>query len=673
MAAPAAARKKVDTLRRQIEHHNSLYYVLDTPEISDAEYDRLLRELQTLEGEYPDLVTPDSPTQRVGAAPVVAFGQVTHSVPMTSLDNAFNAEEAREWDQRVRNGLDAEGEVRYVTEPKFDGTSVSLRYEDGLLVRAGTRGDGSIGEDVTVNVRTVRSVPLKLRGTGWPQLLEVRGEIVIPVKAFERMNAEQTSKGGKIFANPRNAAAGSLRQLDPRMTAARPLAFFPWGLGASSAPVAQSYSEIVARLRDWGFRITEFFSVQTGIDACLKYYADLHARRARLPFEIDGVVYKVDDLAARVSLGFTARFPRWAIAHKLPAQEETTVVEDIMPSVGRTGVITPIAVLRAVRVGGVTVTYATLHNQDEVQRKDVRIGDTVIVRRAGDVIPEVVGVVAAKRPQGARPWEMPQRCPVCDSHVIREEGEAAHRCMGGLVCSAQRMGALLHFASRRAMDIEGLGNKLVEQLVEKKLVESPVDLYNLTEPQLMELERMGEKSAQKLLERIEKSKQATLPRFLHALGIPQVGEATAEVLADHFGSLNAVMTATVEQLESAPNIGPNMAEDIHAFFAEERNQQVIHQLIDQARVVLAAVERREAATPFVGKTVVLTGTLESMTRDEAKKRLKSLGAKVTETISKKTSFLVAGAEAGSKLTKAQKLGVPVLDEAALLQMLNAAG
>jgi DNA ligase (NAD+) len=463
---------------------------------------------------------------------------------MTSMDNAFDDEEAREWDQRARKGLETEGDVAYTAEPKFDGTSVSLRYEHGVLMQAGTRGDGSTGEDVTANVRTIKTVPLRLQGKDWPKVVEVRGEVVIPKKDFERLNAEQLKQGAKIFANPRNAAAGSLRQLDPRVTAARPLSFFPWGLGEVSEPVARRYSEVSKHLGEWGFRITEFFRVVHGPDECLKYYQEILAKRDKLPFEIDGVVYKVDDLRARDQLGYTARAPRWAIAHKLPAQEETTVVEDIMASVGRTGVITPVAVLRPVQVSGVTVTHATLHNQDEIERKDVRVGDTVIVRRAGDVIPEVVGVIKDKRPRGARKWHTPDKCPVCGSQVIREEEEAAHRCMGGLVCSAQRMGAILHFASRHAMDIEGLGDKLVQQLVDKDMVKTVADIYRLKKGELADLERMGEKSAQNLLEQIEKSKNTTLARFLHALGIPQVGEATAQLLADQFGSLDDILTLT---------------------------------------------------------------------------------------------------------------------------------
>jgi DNA ligase (NAD+) len=523
--------RRAEKLRNEINYHNYRYYVLDSPVISDAEYDRLLRELQALEAAHPELIRPDSPTQRVGAQPLPEFGEVRHAIPMTSIDNAFTEEEVSDWDRRVRQGLGVTQEMIYTAEPKFDGASVSLRYEEGVLVQAGTRGDGTTGEDVTANVRTIKTVPLRLQGKGWPRILEVRGEVVIPKKEFERLNAEQARRGDKIFANPRNAAAGSLRQLDPRVTASRPLAFFSWGLGEVSEPIAGRYSEVVPRLKEWGFRTTEFFETVRGPQGCLAYYRRIAEQRDRLPFEVDGVVYKVDDLAARERLGFTARAPRWALAHKFPAHEETTLVEDIIASVGRTGVITPVAKLRPVQVGGVTVTHATLHNEDEVRRKDVRIGDTVIVRRAGDVIPEIVAVVKEKRPHGARPWTMPKTCPRCGSQVLRAAGEVAHRCMGGLYCPAQVEGALLHFASRRAMDIEGLGEKLVEQLVAKGLVKTVADLYRLREADLVALERMGEKSARKLLDNIEKSKNVTLARFLYALGIPQVGEATADLLA----------------------------------------------------------------------------------------------------------------------------------------------
>jgi len=669
MSAPASLRKRAEALRRELNHHNYLYYVLDQPVISDAQYDKLLRELQELERAHPELIQPDSPTQRVGAKPSEEFGEVRHAIPMTSMDNAFSDEEVGEWDQRVRKGLEADGEIAYTAEPKFDGTSVSLRYENGVLTQAGTRGDGTTGEDVTVNLRTIRTVPLHLQGKGWPKVVEVRGEVVIPKKDFERLNAEQLKQGGKLFANPRNAAAGSLRQLDPRITASRPLSFLPWGLGETSEPVARRYSEVVKHLKDWGFRVTEFFRVVQGTEECLKYHQEILAKRDKLPFEIDGVVYKVDDLAARDRLGFTARAPRWAVAHKFPAHEENTVVEDIMASVGRTGVITPVAVLRPVQVSGVTVTHATLHNQDEVERKDVRVGDTVVVRRAGDVIPEVVAVIKEKRPRGTKPWHMPKKCPVCGSEVIREEEAAAHRCMGGLVCSAQRMGALLHFASRHAMDIEGLGDKLVQQLVDKGLVKTVADLYKLKQDVLADLERMAEKSAQNLLEQIEKSKDTTLARFLNALGIPQVGEATAQLLADHFGAIDDILDAERETLEQIHGIGPAMAEDIYEFFHEKHNREVIRALI-KAGIRWPKPTRVKKDSALAGKTFVLTGGLSSMSRDEARRKLQELGAKVTDSVSKKTDYVIVGEEPGSKADKAKALGITMLDEKAFLKLIG---
>ncbi len=666
-------KKRVDELRAEINDHNYRYYVLDAPVISDAQYDKLLRELQQLEQQHPNLITPDSPTQRVGAAPAEEFGEVRHRLPMTSMDNAFDEAEAREWDVRVRKGLGTDTAVQYTAEPKFDGTSISLRYEEGVLVQAGTRGDGSTGEDVTQNVRTIRTVPLKLHGKGWPKVLEVRGEIVIPKKAFEKLNAEQLKQGGKVFANPRNAAAGSLRQLDQRITATRPLSFFLWGLGEiSGGQMPGHYSGVVGKLHDWGFRVTDLFRTLSGVDACLAYYAEIGARREKIPFEIDGVVYKVDGFAARERLGFTARAPRWAVAHKFPAQEETTVVEGILASVGRTGVITPVAVLRPVHVSGVTVTNATLHNQDELERKDVRIGDTVIVRRAGDVIPEVVAVIPEKRPKNARKWHMPKKCPQCGSEVVREEGESAHRCIGGLYCPAQRMGALLHFASRRAMDIEGLGDKLAELLVTSGMAETVADLYKLKDKQqaLVDLERMGEKSAQNLIDQIEKSKRAILPRLLYALGIPQVGEATALALARHFGSLDAVMDADTEMLEEVSGIGPNVAEEIHSFFNDAHNREVIEAL-HEAKVRPPIFEIRRKAQPLAGKTFVLTGALAGMSRDEAREKLIELGAKVAGSVSAKTDYVVVGEEPGSKADKAKDLGVPILSEKEFLKLIAA--
>lgn len=671
MSERDAAAERIAALREQINEANHRYYVLDAPTISDAEYDRLLRELIQLESRHPDLITPDSPTQRVGAEPLAAFGAVKHAAPMTSIDNAFTEDDVRDWDARVRKGLAAGGEIAYTAEPKFDGVSLSLQYEDGILRRAGTRGDGYTGEDITANARTIKAVPLKLHGRGWPQRVEVRGEVVMPKNDFARLNDEQLKRGEKIFANPRNAAAGSLRQLDPRITAGRPLMFLPWGVGDASALIAPRYSEVAVRLRAWGFRISEYFEVAQGAEGCLAYYRRVLGRREQLPFEIDGVVYKVDELAARERLGFTARAPRWAVAHKLPAQEENTVVEAILPSVGRTGVITPIAVLKPVRVGGVTVTHATLHNEDELRRKDVRVGDTVIVRRAGDVIPEVVGVVKEKRPRGTRLWHMPKTCPVCGSRVLRESEAAAHRCRGGLICPAQRTGAILHFAARSAMDIEGLGDKLVEQLVQRELVKTAADVYRLKKKDLAALDRMGEKSAQNLLDRIENSKDTTLARFLYALGIPQVGEATAAQLAEHFGDLENLLDATREDIDAVPNVGASMAEDIHAFFHERHNRAVVKRLRAAGVRWSKAVRRSSAGSPLVGKNFVLTGTLDSMSREQAKEKLQALGAKVSGSVSKKTDYVVVGEAPGSKAGKAKELGVPTIDETQFLQLIRA--
>jgi DNA ligase (NAD+) len=668
MTAPQDAQARAAELRRTIEFHNHRYYVLDQPIISDAEYDRLLRELQELEARYPVLQTPDSPTQRVGAAPRPGFGEVRHRIPMLSLDNASTEEEVLEFDRRIRERLGVDA-VHYVAEPKLDGLSVSLRYEGGVLVSAGTRGDGTTGEDVTANLRTVRTVPLQLHGDGWPQVLEVRGEVVIRTADFRRLNDERLERGEAVFANPRNAAAGSVRQLDPRITRRRPLSFFPWGLGETSAAVAGHHSGVMARLAEWGFLINEDVHVERGIQGCLGFHRTIGERRAELPFEIDGIVYKVDELAARERLGFTARAPRWAIAHKFPAQEATTTVIDLLASVGRTGVLTPVTILEPVRVGGVTVSRATLHNQDEVQRKDVRKGDTVIVRRAGDVIPEIVGVIPERRPAHARRWHMPRTCPQCGSEVLRLPNEAAHRCMGGLYCPAQRMGAILHFASRHALDINGLGEKLVRQLVDTGLVRSVDDLYRIGTQDLLGLERMGEKSAENLLQELQNSRRTTLPRFLHALGISQVGETTAKQLARHFGQLAPIMDASEEELQQIPDVGPVVAQSIRHFFAQPHNRAIVHGLLEAG--VHWPEERRAAAAvgPLAGKTFVLTGTLQDLTREEAKARIEALGGRVSGSVSGKTDYVVAGVEPGSKLQRAQQLGVPTLDERAFLELL----
>ncbi|PWG63498.1 NAD-dependent DNA ligase LigA [Sediminicurvatus halobius] len=655
-------------LREAIEYHNHRYYVLDDPAISDADYDALLRELQAIEAEHPELVTPDSPTQRVGSAPLESFGEAPHEQPMLSLDNAFDEDELAEFDRRVREGLGRDA-VDYVAEPKLDGLSVNLRYEHGRLVRAGTRGDGRVGEDISANIRTIRSVPLRLLTREPPALVEVRGEVVIRRRDFQRLNAEREQRGERPFANPRNAAAGSLRQLDPRITARRPLTLFTFGVGACSAPLGETHTQVLRHLGEWGFPVNERVEAVRGLEGCLDYHRRLLADRDRLDYEVDGAVFKVDDLAAREELGFTARAPRWAIAHKLPAREATTVVERILPSVGRTGVITPVAALEPVAVGGVTVSRATLHNLDEVHRKDVREGDTVMVRRAGDVIPEVVSVVTEKRPAGAEAWQMPSVCPVCGSEVVRLDDEAAHRCMGGLYCPAQRMGAILHFVSRRAMDIDGLGEKLVQQLVDSERVRTVVDLYHLTRSDLLGLERMGEKSAGNLLAAIEHSKRTTLPRLIYALGISQVGEVTAQALAEHFGDLDPLMAADEAALTEVPDVGPVVAQSVARFFAQPHNREVIDGL-RAAGVSWEPLAGRAGSGPLSGRTFVLTGTLEGYTRDKAKARIEALGGRVTSSVSKKTDYVVAGADPGSKRDKAERLGVEILDEAAFRRLID---
>jgi DNA ligase (NAD+) len=665
-----ATRERVTQLREEINRHNYLYYVLDRPEIPDAEYDRLLRELETLEERHPELITPDSPTQRVGAKPLKKFGEVRHDVPMLSLANAFSEQEVLDFDRRVRERLHIDG-IEYSAEPKLDGLAVSLLYENGLFTQGATRGDGVTGEDVTQNIRTITAVPLKLYGKGYPKLLEVRGEVYLSKQAFAEINAKALAQGEKIFVNPRNAAAGSLRQLDPRITASRPLAFFCYGVGkVEGGALPEQHSGILARLREWGLPVPHEQRVVQGVQGCLDYYRDLAARRHRLPFEIDGVVYKVNSLAQQESLGFVSRAPRWAVAHKFPAQEELTEVLGIDAQVGRTGALTPVARLKPVFVGGVTVTNATLHNQDEIDRKDIRVGDTVIVRRAGDVIPEVVSVIKERRPLGTRPYHLPKHCPVCGADVVRAEGEAIARCSGGLFCPAQRKEAILHFASRRAMDIEGLGDKLVDQLVERKLVENPADLYTLTPQQLAGLERMGEKSAANVYAALQNSKQTTLPRFLYALGIREVGEATALALAHHFGDLDAIMHADAETLQDVPDVGPVVAAHVEAFFRQSHNREIIAKLRAAGINWPAIKPDHRTRKPLQGKTFVLTGTLETMTREEAKEKLQALGAKVSGSVSAKTGYVVAGAEPGSKLDKANQLGITVLDEKGLLNLLN---
>jgi DNA ligase (NAD+) len=660
----------VRELREQIEYHDHRYHVLDDPQIPDADYDRLVRELRALEAAHPELGSPASPTQRIGAAPLREFATVVHAVPMLSLDNAFADQDVLDFDRRARERLDVEA-LEYSVEPKLDGLALSVRYEHGHLVQAATRGDGMRGEDVTANVRTIRSVPLRLRGAA-PPLLEVRGEAYMTRAAFAALNRRQAERGDKVFVNPRNAAAGSLRQLDARVTAERSLEVFFYGLGAVEGWNAPArHSELLAALRELGLRVCPEARTARGVEGCLEYYRELGARRPTLPYEIDGVVYKVDRLAWQRDLGFVARAPRWAIAHKFPAEEALTVVRAIEFQVGRTGALTPVARLEPVFVGGVTVSNVTLHNIDELGRKDVRVGDTVVVRRAGDVIPEVVRVLPERRPDGAAPVELPSRCPVCDSPVERDEGEAVARCSGGLICPAQRVEALRHFASRRALDIEGLGEKLVGQLVEAGLAESPDQLFDLTAERLAGLERMGEKSATSLVAALENSKQTTLARFLYALGIRDVGEATALALAEHFGDLDALAAATPEEVEQVRDVGPVVAGHLQAFFADPRNRAVLARLRAHGVRWPAAGRTRSAASgPLAGQTLVITGTLGSMSRDEARAAARSAGATVTDSVSGKTTLLVAGAEAGSKLRKATELGVRVIDEAGFLAMLG---
>ncbi len=671
MTAPRQAAKRARELREQLEFHNYRYYVLDDPEISDAQYDALMLELRGLERAYPGLVDPDSPTQRVGGQPARVFRAVVHAVPMLSLENSFTEQDILDFDRRARERLDV-GQIVYSAEPKLDGLAVTLRYEAGRLVQAATRGDGMRGEDVTANVRAIRAVPVQLRGKRWPAVLEARGEVFMLRKSFEALNRRAGERGEKTFANPRNAAAGSLRQLDPSITAERTLDIFFYGVGAIDGwKVPARHSELLAALREFGLRTCPEIEVVEGAAGCLEYYARIGAKRNGLPYDIDGVVYKVDRLDWQRDLGFVARAPRWAAAHKFPAQEETTVVEDVAFYVGRTGALTPVAHVKPVFVGGVTVSNVTLHNMDEVARKDVRVGDTVIVRRAGDVIPELVRVIPERRPRGARVVELPAQCPVCSSHVDRSEGEAVARCSGGLVCPAQRLGALLHFASRRAMDIDGLGERLIGQLIESGRVTTPADLYTLTADELAALDRMGQKSATNLVAALEASKQTTLPRFLYALGIRDVGESTALALAEHFGDLAPLQDASLEEIQEVRDVGPVVAAHVREFFDEARNRRVIARLRESG-VRWPKVRRASAAGtgPMAGKVVVITGTLTSMSRDEAREAARAAGATVTDSVSKKTSLLVVGAEAGSKLRRAQELGIETVDENGFLRLLG---
>ena len=677
---------RVERLREQLHHHAHRYYVLDDPEVPDAEYDRLFQELQRLESEHPELAAPDSPTQRVGGAILDGFEPVRHAVPMLSIrtetDNGPAG--ARNFDARVRRELglkDGDRPVQYVCEPKFDGLAVNLRYENRVLVGAATRGDGETGEDVTQNIRTIGQIPLRIPSAA-PFLLEVRGELFMRRADFEHLNQRQReriaagAKGEKTFVNPRNAAAGAVRQLDPKIAADRPLSFYAYGLGEitpkeQGGPGFDTHFDMLQAVKSWGFPVSALVQRSSGASELIAYHESLGEQRDKLPFDIDGAVYKVDGYELQRRLGFASREPRWAVAHKYPAQEQMTRVLAIDVQVGRTGKLTPVAKLEPVFVGGVTVTNATLHNEMEAQRKDVRIGDTVVVRRAGDVIPEVVSVIADKREQGAQPFQMPSRCPICGSAVVREEGEADHRCTGGLFCAAQRKEAFLHYAQRRALDIEGLGEKVVDQLVDGALVRTLPDLYRLGLAKLSALDRMADKSAGNLLAALEASKKTTLPRFLFGLGIRNVGEATAKELARHFGSLDPIIDATEEQLIEVEDVGPIVAKSIRTFFDQPHNREVVLQLRACGVTWIEGKPAERALKPLAGKTFVLTGTLPTLTREEAKERLEAAGAKVAGSVSKKTDFVVAGSEAGSKLDKARELGVALLDEDGLLRLIGA--
>ncbi len=679
-----ALQRRAQELRRLLQHHGHSYYVLDAPEIPDAEYDRLFRELQDLETAHPKWITPDSPTQRVGGKVLDQFASVRHAVPMLSIRTETDTQSsgALNFDARARKELgltESDPPVEYVAELKFDGLAMNLRYQQGVLVQAATRGDGENGEDVTQNIRTISQIPLRLP-SGVPPILEVRGEVYMRRDDFEALNERQRqkiatgAKGEKTFVNPRNAAAGAVRQLDPAIAAQRPLSFFAYGVGELTSPEQggpawSTHYELLQALKGWGFPVADQVRVVLGASALVAYHQEIAAARDQLPYDIDGVVYKVNDLALQRTLGFVTREPRWAVAHKFPAQEQLTTVQGIEVQVGRTGKLTPVAKLAPVFVGGVTVTNATLHNEDEARRKDVRVGDTVIVRRAGDVIPEVVSVLPEKRVSGAQPFTMPAHCPVCGSVAVRGEGEADHRCSGGLYCSAQRKQSILHFAQRRAVEVEGLGEKLVDQLVDSGVVNTLPDLYRLGFSHLASMERMAGKSAQNILDALEKSKETTLARFLFGLGIRHVGESTAKAMARHFGQLDRIVQASEEQLSQVADVGPVVAQSIRTFFDQAHNVEVVEQL---RACGLHWPEGKPSATamqPLAGKTFVITGTLPTLGRDQAKDLLEAAGAKVAGSVSKKTHYVVAGADAGSKLDKALELGVPVLDELALRKLL----
>ncbi|MBU0744936.1 MAG: NAD-dependent DNA ligase LigA [Gammaproteobacteria bacterium] len=664
-------KKRIIELRKLLNDYSYYYYVLDQPQVPDIEYDRLFRELQDIESKFPDLITSASPTQRIGAKPAAAFPQIHHITPMLSIDNAFDEEGVLNFDRRIHERLHLEdgAKIEYVCEPKIDGAAVNLVYENGVLTQAATRGDGDVGEDILQNVRAISSVPLRLRGSKFPSLLEVRGEVYMAHKNFNKVNLEASKLGHKSFVNPRNAAAGSLRQLDPKITASRSLDIFCYALGALKDYVLpQTHSEVLIMLKDWGLRVNAEIKTVNGIKGCIDYYKLIATKRDRLPYDIDGVVYKVNDLSQQKELGFVARAPRFILAHKFPAQEELTRVLNIEFQVGRTGVLTPVARLEPVFVGGATISNATLHNIEEVWRKDVRVGDTVIIRRAGDVIPEIVSVVKDRRPKNTHLIELPKLCPICGSKIIKSADEVAARCSGSLFCTAQLKEMIKHFVSRGAFNIKGLGDEVIDKLVDANIVKSVADLYSLSQEKLVALERQGEKSAQNILQAIAKSKKTTLAKFIYALGIREVGEVTAQNLAMHFGDLSRLMQASIVELEAVPDVGPAVASQIVSFFSEKRNLELIERLRQSG--IYWPQQESSLEKRLYGQIFVLTGALQKMSRDEVKDKLYELGAKISESVSKKTNYVIVGDNPGSKLDKAKKLGVELIDEKKLLEILN---
>ncbi|XOZ34312.1 NAD-dependent DNA ligase LigA [Halomonadaceae bacterium KBTZ08] len=673
MSREKTPEQRIETLRRDIDHHNYRYYALDDPEVSDEHYDRLLRELQELEAQHPELITPESPTQRVGVAPDSLFEEAPHETPMLSLDNAFDEAELRDFDRRVRERLGQEAPVDYACEPKLDGLAVSLLYRNGVLHRAATRGDGYTGEDITANIRTIRAIPLQLYGDDYPAAFEVRGEAYMPLDGFERLNQGLAEEGEKPFVNPRNAAAGSLRNKDPRVPARRPLSFCAYSVAVpDEAGLPARHYEQLLKLRDWGFRIDPEVRLVTGIEDCIAYYRRMLEKRESLNYEIDGVVYKVNDLALQARLGYVSRAPRWAVATKFPAHEVMTRVHEVGFQVGRTGAITPVARLDPVFVGGVTVSNTTLHNMDEIERLGLREGDWVMVRRAGDVIPQVVRVLTERRPEDTRSIQLPEACPECGSAIDQPEDEAVARCTGGLFCPAQRKEAIRHYASRRALDIEGLGEQWVNVLVDEGLIETVADLYHLRVKDLTRLERMGDKSASNLVNAIAASREPDLDRLIYALGIREVGEATARALARHFGDLDALMEADEEQLQEIEDVGPVVAGHIRSFFAEPHNRDIIQRLRDAGVTYRAPEQATDSGSPFAGTTVVVTGALDHYSRDQARAALEARGAKVAGSVSSNTDYVVAGEGGGSKLSKARQQGISILDEATFLEWLGEA-